>query len=215
MNKLLLVLVVMITLSNTAFAQKIVSGQVLDNDSGQPVPEVSVLVKGTVNGATTDFDGNFAIKDVDANSILVFSYMGFITQEITVENQSVINVTLFADENKLDEVVVTALNIERDKASLGYSVAQVDAIEVNVVKDNNVMNSLTGKVSGLQITQANTGVDGSSRILLRGITTISGFIVGASGVFFLRAKTIDRSALIVAAPILVDLLLGIAIVLNY
>jgi len=100
--------------------------------------------------------------------------MGFITQEITVGQQSVINITLLSDENKLDEVVVTALNIERDKASLGYSVAQIDASEVNIVKDNNVMNSLTGKVSGLQITQANTGVDGSSRILLRGITTISG-----------------------------------------
>ncbi len=175
MNKLLLLLGVMIfTLSGSVYAQKMVSGQVLEEDSNQPIPEVSVLVKGTSKGAITDFDGNFAIKDVDANSILVFSYMGFITQEITVGDQSVISIALMADENKLDEVVVTALNIERDKASLGYSVAQIDAAEVNIVKDNNVMNSLTGKVSGLQITQANTGVDGSSRILLRGITTISG-----------------------------------------
>ena len=175
MNKLLLLLIVVVfSLSSSIYAQKTVSGQVLENDSNQPMPEVSVLVKGTNKGATTDFDGNFAIKDVDANSVLIFSYMGFITQEITVGQQSVIKITLLADENKLDEVVVTALNIERDKASLGYSVAQIDAVEVNVVKDNNVMNSLTGKVSGLQITQANTGVDGSSRILLRGITTISG-----------------------------------------
>ena len=175
MNKLLLLLVVIVfSLSSSVYAQKTVSGQVLENESNQPVPEVSVLIKGTNKGATTDFDGNFAIKDVDANSVLIFSYMGFITQEITVGNQSVINITLMADENKLDEVVVTALNIERDKASLGYSVAQIDAVEVNIVKDNNVVNSLTGKVSGLQITQANTGVDGSSRILLRGVTTISG-----------------------------------------
>jgi len=175
MNKLLLLLIVVVfSLSSSIYAQKTVSGQVLENDSNQPIPEVSVLVKGTNKGATTDFDGNFAIKDVDANSVLIFSYMGFITQEITVGQQSVVNVTLMSDENKLDEVVVTALNIERDKASLGYSVAQIDAVEVNIVKDNNVMNSLTGKVSGLQITQANTGVDGSSRILLRGITTISG-----------------------------------------
>jgi len=175
MNKLLLLLIVVVfSLSSSIYAQKTVSGQVLENDSNQPIPEVSVLVKGTNKGATTDFDGNFAIKDVDANSVLIFSYMGFITQEITIGQQSVVNVTLLSDENKLDEVVVTALNIERDKASLGYSVAQIDAVEVNIVKDNNVMNSLTGKVSGLQITQANTGVDGSSRILLRGITTISG-----------------------------------------
>ncbi|RLD86385.1 MAG: SusC/RagA family TonB-linked outer membrane protein, partial [Bacteroidetes bacterium] len=175
MNKLLLLLVVIVfSLSSSVYAQKIVSGQVLENESNQPIPEVSVLVKGTNKGATSDFDGNYALKGVDQNSVLVFSYMGFITQEITVGDQSVINILLQVDSNKLDEVVVTALNIERDKASLGYSVAQIDAVEVNVVKDNNVMNSLTGKVSGLQITQANTGVDGSSRILLRGITTISG-----------------------------------------
>ncbi len=175
MNKLLLLLVVIVfSLSSSVYAQKIVSGQILENESNQPIPEVSVLVKGTNKGATSDFDGNYALKGVDQNSVLVFSYMGFKTQEITVGNQSVINVVLQADSNELDEVVVTALNIERDKASLGYSVAQIDAVEVNVVKDNNVVNSLTGKVSGLQITQANTGVDGSSRILLRGITTISG-----------------------------------------
>ena len=173
MNKLFLLLVV-IGFSVTTYAQKTVSGQILDKETNQPVPEVSILIKGTNKGVVTDFDGNYAIKNVDQNATLVFSYMGFIAQEVLVENQTSINIVLEADVNKLDEVVVAALNIQRDKASLGYSVAQIDAIEVNVVKDNNVMNSLTGKVSGLQITQANTGVDGSSRILLRGITTISG-----------------------------------------
>ena len=173
MNKLLLFLVV-IGFSLTANAQRTVTGQILDKETNQPVPEVSILIKGTNVGTVTDFDGNYAIKKVEQNSILVFSYMGFVAQEVLVENQTIIDIVLEADENQLKEVVVTALNIERDKASLGFSVSQIDPIEVNVVKDNNVMNSLTGKVAGLQITQANTGVDGSSRILLRGVTTITG-----------------------------------------
>jgi TonB-linked SusC/RagA family outer membrane protein len=175
MNKLIL-LWILVGISISVHAQKTVSGQILDQEANQPIPDVSVLIKGTNQGTTSDFDGNYVLKDVGDGAVLVFSYMGFITQEVTVGDQSVINVVLQPDNNTLDEVVVTALNIQRDKASLGYSISQINAEDanINIVKENNVINSLTGRVSGLQITQANTGVDGSSRILLRGITTISG-----------------------------------------
>ena len=173
MKKLLLTLVA-IGFSISTFAQKTVSGQVLEQDTNIPLLGVSVLVQGANTGTSTDFDGNYEISGVQENTILIFSYIGYKSLEVAVGTQSTINVSLEVDAQKMDEVVVTALNIQRDKESLGYSISQVSAEEVNVARENNVMNSLSGKVSGLQITQSNTGVDGSSRVLLRGITTING-----------------------------------------
>ncbi|MBO3098359.1 SusC/RagA family TonB-linked outer membrane protein [Gelidibacter pelagius] len=173
MNKFLLI-VMMVGFSITSFAQKTVSGQVLEKETNMPLIGVTILVKNSTKGATTDFDGNYIINGVTDADILVFSYLGYKTQEVLVGGQNTIIVSLETDAEEMDEVVITALNIQRDKESLGYSVSQVSAEEVNVAKENNVMNSLSGKVSGLQITQANTGVDGSSRILLRGVTTING-----------------------------------------
>lgn len=173
MKKLVLI-VLAIGFSISSYAQQTVSGKVLEKDTEIPLLGVSVLVKGTTTGTTTDFDGNYSLSDVGNDAILEFSYIGFKTLEIPVSGQSTINVALQEDGEQLDEVVLTALNIQRDKESLGYSISQVDATQVNVARENNVMNSLSGKVSGLQITQSNTGVDGSSRVLLRGITTING-----------------------------------------
>lgn len=173
MNRFFLI-IMMIGLSIPSFAQKNVSGTVLEKDSGLPLIGVTVAVKNSDKGAVTNFDGKYEVKGVNATDVLEFAYLGYKTQEILVGGQSVIDVSLEADTVEMDEVVITALNIQRDKESLGYSVSQLSASEVNVAKENNVMNSLSGKVSGLQITQGNTGVDGSSRILLRGVNTING-----------------------------------------
>jgi TonB-linked SusC/RagA family outer membrane protein len=173
MNKLILLFAVFGTML-TAGAQKTISGQVLEKDTNTPLLGVSVLVKGTMIGTTTDFDGNYTLSNVGNNAVVEFSYIGYSTQEVTIGDQSTINVFLEVNAEQMDEVVVTALNIQRDKESLGYSISQVASEEVNVARENNIMNSLSGKVSGLQITQSNTGVDGSSRVLLRGITTING-----------------------------------------
>lgn len=173
MKKLLLI-VLAIGFSISTYAQKSVSGQVLEKDSDIPLLGVSVLVKGSSTGTTTDFDGNYTLGNLNSDAVLEFSYIGYTTLEITVGNQTTVNVSLEVNAQQIDEVVVTALNIQRDKESLGYSISQVSSEEVNVARENNVMNSLSGKVSGLQITQSNTGVDGSSRVLLRGITTING-----------------------------------------
>ena len=173
MNKLILILAVFGTII-TAEAQKTISGRVLEKDTNTPLIGVSVLVKGTKKGTTTDFDGNYSLANIGDNDILEFSYIGYSTKEIAVTNQTTINVYMDINAEQIDEVVVTALNIQRDKESLGYSISQVSSEEVNVARENNIVNSLSGKVSGLQITQSNTGVDGSSRVLLRGITTING-----------------------------------------
>jgi TonB-linked SusC/RagA family outer membrane protein len=173
MKKLLVVLVT-IGFSISTFSQTSVSGQVLEKDSNQPLLGVSVIVKGSSTGTSTDFDGNYSLEGLEDSDILEFSYIGYTTLEVQVNGQPTINVSLETNAQQIDEVVVTALNIQRDKESLGYSISQVAADEVNVARENNVMNSLSGKVSGLQITQSNTGVGGSSRVLLRGITTING-----------------------------------------
>lgn len=173
MNKFY-VIVMMVGFSITSLAQKSVSGKVLEKETNMPLIGVTIVVKNSTKGTTTDFDGKYEINGISDTDILVFSYLGYKSEEVLVSGLTTLNVSLEADAQEMDEVVITALNIQRDKESLGYSVSQVSAEEVNVAKENNVMNSLSGKVSGLQITQANTGVDGSSRILLRGVTTING-----------------------------------------
>ena len=173
MNKFFLIVMVF-GCSITLLAQKTVSGQVLEKDTNMPLIGVSIVVKNSNKGVTTNFDGNYEIKGINDTNVLVFSYLGYKTQEVSVGNQTKINVTLTTDAQEMDEVVITALNIQRDKESLGYSVSQVSSEEVNVAKENNIMSSLSSKVAGLQVSQGNTGVDGSSRILLRGVTTING-----------------------------------------
>ena len=170
----LLILWVLISFSISTSAQTNISGQVLEKDTNIPLVGVSILIKGTSQGTSSNFDGNYKLSNVNQGSTLVFSYIGYKTQEIVITNQSTINVSLETDAEQIDEVVITALDIQRDKASLGYSVDQLQPKDFAVAQENNIMNSLSGKVSGLQITQGNTGVDGSSRILLRGITTING-----------------------------------------
>ena len=174
MNKLLLLILIAFGLSINGYSQKNHLGSSLDKETNSPLPGVGVIVKGTSKGGASDFDGNYSIKGVNTSTVLIFSFIGYKSQEITIGDQTTINVLLEVDAESLDEIIVTALDIQRNKASLGYSVQQVDAVEFAVAQENNIMSSLSGKVSGLQITQGNTGVDGSSRILLRGITTING-----------------------------------------
>ncbi|NKI27538.1 SusC/RagA family TonB-linked outer membrane protein [Arenibacter sp. 6A1] len=172
--KNLIILSILMVFTISGIAQTAVSGKVSEKGSNMPLAGVSVVLKGSTLGTSTDFDGNYSFSQVGKDAILEFSYIGFKSLEVPVSGQTTINVALEEDDQLLDEVVVTALNIQRDKESLGYSISQVSSEEVNVARENNVMNSLSGKVSGLQITQSNTGVDGSSRVLLRGITTING-----------------------------------------
>ena len=120
MKKLLVVLVVM-GFSISAFSQTSVSGKVLEKDTEIPLLGASVLVKGTTTGTTTDFDGNYSLSEVGNDAVLEFSYIGFKTLEIPVSGQSTINVALEEDGELLDEVVVTVLKIQRDKESLGVN----------------------------------------------------------------------------------------------
>lgn len=149
-----------------------VKGTVQDTQ-GMKIIGVNILIKGTGNGAITDLDGNFTLTDVKQNNVIQVSYIGYISQEITYTGQA-LHVVLIEESQKLDEIVVTALGIKRDKKSLGYALSEVKGDALSETRDANVANALAGKVAGLQIKQASTGPSGSSRIVLRGNNSIGG-----------------------------------------
>jgi TonB-linked SusC/RagA family outer membrane protein len=168
-NGILVLFVVLMT--QLTFAQeRAVTGVVSDN-AGMPIPGVSVLVKGTNFGTQTDFDGKFAIKAAPSQ-ILIFSYIGMETQEVKATS-IVINVKMKSTAFELEGVVVTALGIKREKKSLGYATQEVSGDAVSNVKSSNFVNSLSGKVAGLDIkTSGNLG--GSTQVVIRGNSSISG-----------------------------------------
>ncbi|MCL3782682.1 SusC/RagA family TonB-linked outer membrane protein [Prolixibacteraceae bacterium JC049] len=147
---------------------------VIRDKKGEAIIGVTIVEKGTTNGVLSRLDGSYEITVSGDDAILSFSFMGFQKQEIPVDGKASINVTLKEDVRALEEVVVSALNIKRNKNSLGYSISQVKSDEVNSAKENNPINSLSGKVSGLQIVQSATGVDGSTRVVLRGVSSLTG-----------------------------------------
>jgi len=154
------------------YAQREVAGTVTDT-SGEPLPGVSVVLKETVTGVTTNFDGDYSISVPNDEAILVFSYLGMSTQEITAGNRSTLDVTMEASSQELDEVVVTALGISREKKSLGYAVSEVEGDAIDNVPQENALNALSGKVSGVAINS--TGAPGSSvSMVIRGSTSLSG-----------------------------------------
>ncbi len=159
-------------MTSTAFAQIKVSGVVKSSDGGF-LPGATVVVKGTTKGATvTDSDGKYNIAVPNAQSTLVFTFIGMATQEIPVNGKAVVNATLTTVTVNFDEVVVTALGISREKKSLGYSVGEVKGEELQKVATDNVLNSLAGKVSGVAI--SSTGGMGSSvSMVIRGASSLT------------------------------------------
>lgn len=152
-------------------AQQTVSGTITGDD-GETLIGVNILEKGTSNGVLSDLDGNYSIKVADG-ATLVFSYTGFETQEVEVGNQTAIDITLSAGVN-LDEVVVTALGIKKEKKALTYSVSEVSPDGFAEARETNVVNSLAGKVAGVNVASTATGAGGSSRVLIRGNNSLSG-----------------------------------------
>src|SRR5690606_9038509 len=129
--------------AGTLQAQELtVSGRVTSAEDTSPIPGVNVVVKGTTVGTTTDIDGRYTIS-TQSNATLVFTFIGLQTQEVAVNGRSTINVSMNQDVQQLNEVVVTGLNIPREKASLGYSVGEVKGDELAQVNQTNIVNSLS------------------------------------------------------------------------
>ncbi len=155
----------------TSAQERVVSGKVTDAGDESGLPGVNVLLKGTTTGAVTDIDGNYTISISSEGGVLIFSSIGFVSQEINIGSQSIINVNLAPNLTELSEVVVTALGIERNSKSLGYHVQEInaDAIENKATPD--VVRALNGKIAGVQITGSNGAPGSSTKIVIRGNST--------------------------------------------
>ncbi|MDR2887621.1 MAG: carboxypeptidase-like regulatory domain-containing protein, partial [Bacteroidales bacterium] len=156
-----------------AYAQGQITGTVVSS-TGEPLPGVNVTVKGTTVGVMTDINGSFTIAPPSSQSVLVFSFIGFEPQEVTVGTQTRMNVTLAESMQMMDEVVVTALGISREKKSLTYSVTEVDGESFAQAKEINLGNALTGKIAGVNASGSATGPMGSTRVIIRGNGSLIG-----------------------------------------
>lgn len=149
-----------------------VTGTVTGAEDGTPLIGVTIL-SSSGTGTVSDIDGNFSLI-VSADETLQFSYIGYLSQSINVGNRSTIDVVLEQDLQQLEEIVVTALGIERDKKALGYSITEVGSENIARNGEINAINSLAGKVAGINISTTTAGPSGSSRVIIRGISEIDG-----------------------------------------
>lgn len=154
--------------------EKSISGTVTSQEDGLPLPGATVAIKGTNLGTSTDFDGNFTLDQVSEQAVLEISMIGFSTQEVSVAGRNSFSISLSADTQQLDEVVVTSLGLTRKRKSLGYSVTEVDGESVSLVKESNVASSLAGKVAGVVVSKSTSGVGGGTRVVIRGNNSITG-----------------------------------------
>ncbi|KAA6433611.1 SusC/RagA family TonB-linked outer membrane protein [Rufibacter glacialis] len=149
------------------------TGRVTSSEDGSAMPGVSVVVKGTTNGSSTDGDGRYSIQ-APVGGVLVFSFIGTISQERTIGESNSIDVVLRTDSKALDEVVVTALGIEERKAALGYAITEVKGADVAQTQRENFVNALAGRVAGVDV-QSTSGLPGASAsITIRGVSSLSG-----------------------------------------
>jgi TonB-linked SusC/RagA family outer membrane protein len=153
-------------------SQVVVKGKVTSETDGLGLPGVTILEKGTTNGTVTDINGDFSLSVNSGSAVLVFSYIGFNTVEMPVNNQATLNLAMVEDIQSMNEVVVTALGIEREKRSLGYSVGEVKGDDMRTVTQENALGSLAGRVAGVQINQT-SGVGSSTSVVIRGATSLS------------------------------------------
>lgn len=151
-----------------------ISGTVTSSDDGSTLPGVSILVKGTSQGTTTDLNGNYSISNVASSSILVFSFLGYQKQEITVGDKAVINIVLQPLVTKLDEVVVTALGVKRQKREIGYSTEKIGTDDITRSGSPNVISAITGRSAGVLVSQGDGVEGGTTRITIRGNNNLNG-----------------------------------------
>lgn len=172
--RLILAIALPVFFAQTLYAQSVtVSGTVVSKSDGLPLPGASISIKGTTSGTQTDAQGKFVIHP-HINDVIRISFTGLAPQEITVKQpESNLQITLQDAPNSLNEVVVTALNISKDKKSLGYTVQGLKSKDLSEAKETNLVNALSGKIAGVNVTNSQ-GDMGSSRVIIRGETSISG-----------------------------------------
>src|SRR5689334_5408936 len=171
-KRLLYLSVIFVMIGFTAYGQT-VTGTVTSSSDASALPGVSVLLKGSTTGTTTDSDGHFTIQvpEDDKNATLVFSFIGFATQEILVAGKTTIDVPLETDMTQLGEVVVTALGISREKKALGYATSTISSDQITAAGNTNFASALYGKAPGVRITTAPGGATSAVNVQIRGINS--------------------------------------------
>jgi TonB-linked SusC/RagA family outer membrane protein len=173
-RRLLLLVLFSLGFSGSVVAQnKTITGKVTDMIDGSALPGVSVLLKGTTTGTATDAEGKYSLNVPTDGGILVFSFIGLLSEEIPIGAQSVIDIKMASDVKQLNEVVVTAFGIEREKKALGYTVQEVKGSSLAEARSTNVANSLNGRVAGVRV-NTNAGPGGGSTIQIRGAASVNG-----------------------------------------
>jgi TonB-linked SusC/RagA family outer membrane protein len=188
MKQKLLFVFLTVFFAGTVYGQtRQVIGRVTSAADNQPIPSVTVLVKGTQTGTTTGSDGRFILSVSGQTGALEFSSIGFRKLEVSLTSSSTYDVVMEVDVLNIDEVVVTALGISREKKTLGYAVQDVNAALLTEARDNNITNSLSGKIAGVQVTSGGSTVGSSSRIVIRGNKSFAGneplFVIDGTPIF--------------------------------
>ncbi|HOZ16144.1 MAG TPA: carboxypeptidase-like regulatory domain-containing protein, partial [Tenuifilaceae bacterium] len=150
-----------------------ITGTVTSSEDGMPLPGVSVIVKGTTIGGATDVNGKYEINVPTDAQALTFSFIGFKVQDVTIGGRSVVDVALESESVQVQEVVVTALGIKREKREVTYQTQKVASDELTKIAPTKAATALAGKVAGLQINVQDNGVNPSVQILLRGMRSVS------------------------------------------
>lgn len=197
MKRYLLVLFWAFCASITVYAQeRVISGKITSAEDGEPLPGVNVVIKGTTTGTVTDADGNFRLSSAPETGTLVFSFIGLTTQEIDITGRTTIDVQMAQDAQQLGEVIVTAQGIERSREALGYSVSEVGGEKLQQISEADPLRSLQAKVPGVNVA-GSSGLPGSStRITIRGNTSLTGAnqpLIVVDGIPFDNSYTISNT----------------------
>ncbi|MEE9371727.1 MAG: SusC/RagA family TonB-linked outer membrane protein [Saprospiraceae bacterium] len=172
MKKLFMLMVVLLFAIGSLLAQKTITGTISDQ-SGETLVGANVLVKGSNVGTISEIDGSFSLEVPEAFSTIIISFTGYRTQEVDISSQTHIDIVLGEGE-LLDEIVVTSLGIKKESKKLGYAIDQIDGEEMTKARSDNVIGALQGKVTGVNITQTSGNLGGSTKIIIRGVTSLSG-----------------------------------------
>lgn len=175
MRKKLLLILLLGIITEYSFSQEIpLSGTIISSDGMEPIPGVSVLVKGTTVGTVSDLDGKYSVTAPSGSETLVFSYIGLTRKEVAIGGRTTIDVTMDPDISSLNEVVVTAIGIEREKKALGYAVTEIGGDAISQRSEPDVIRSLNGKVAGVLIQGAGGITGGNTSITIRGSSSLTG-----------------------------------------
>jgi TonB-linked SusC/RagA family outer membrane protein len=171
------VFVISMLCQQAVFGQERISGKVIDANTGEQLPGVAVVLEGTTKGSATDLEGNYSFEllpEEFENGTLIFSFLGYKKENIVIKGRRTIDMRLAPDQELLDEVIITAIGIEKDKRKVGYSVTEVDGEEITGSREVNIVNALNAKVAGVQITSTSGSPGASAAIRIRGNKSING-----------------------------------------